>query len=67
MRERYRVKLQMKFASILLLAILLTSCSESADDTYIKGYEEGIEEVCFEVKRINEDLYDRLRNDEICF
>lgn len=57
----------MKYVSVLLLTMLLTSCSENADDAYTRGYEEGIEEVCYEVKRISEDFYDRLRNDKICY
>ena len=57
----------MKHISVFLFTMLLASCGESTDDAYNRGYEEGIEEVCYEVKRISENFHDRLRSDRICY
>ncbi|MCH8858577.1 MAG: hypothetical protein IID54_03255 [Proteobacteria bacterium] len=53
---------------VLFLAVLLllSACGESTEDAYERGYEEGVDEICFAVSRLNDSVYDSLREKRIC-
>lgn len=53
--------------AVLSVSLLLAACGESAEDAYTRGYEEGIIEICNEVRSISDPFYERLRSDRVCF
>ncbi len=46
--------------------ILLGACGESSEDVYERGYEDGIDDVCSDVSRFSDRIYDVLRGERIC-
>ncbi len=56
-----------KILLLIILQIFLSSCGESNEDAYIRGYEDGIIEVCYELERINDYFYAELRRNKVCF
>ena len=55
-----------KLIFVLSVSVLLVACSESPEDAYERGYEDGISEVCYDVRRISSTFYDRLRSERVC-
>ena len=53
-----------------LIALTLSACGESADETYGRGYDEGFEnggsEVCEAVRAKSYGFYRRLEIDSVC-
>ncbi len=43
-----------KIFLVVLLLITLSACRESNEDAYIRGYEDGITEVCYELERTSD-------------
>ena len=51
----------------LVVALTLSACGESTEEAYVRGYEDGIAEVCYEVEKISSRFHERLQFDRVCF
>ena len=46
--------------------LALGACGESTEEAYQRGYDDGIDQICFEIGRWNSNVYEALRSDRIC-
>ncbi len=50
----------------IVALIALSACGESTEEAYERGYEDGIDEVCSDISRFSDRIYDALRGERIC-
>ena len=65
MRKNASVGLKSLYAASVLV-LLLGGCKESAEDAYERGVWDGAMEVCWEVRRISDHVYQQLRSRRYC-
>ena len=49
-----------------LVALTLSACGESKDETYERGYYDGVADVCFRAEKISDSFYNKLKHDGAC-
>ena len=56
------------FVGVFALVALITlgACGESTEETYQRGYDDGVDDVCNDIQRFSDRIYDVLESRRIC-